>query len=290
MHKFIIALGAIALSVAAPAQELLQCVNPDVLNSLVYNGRAEMKLTLSRGLPANADGFRAPAGFSLIGSGVRGPGGSSTVVAYRTSLESAAALERLLQSLSGEGWKREIVQQPAIGALALPTQPGTGATVCRNGERRNVRVQEVSGVHYATIVSPTASPAHACDTPMPQPAGFGNPAARLAAARASLPRFTFPGTARMAASTPDASRIGGMNSAVVRIESPDTAASLSRHLARQLTEQGWRSDAEWNGKLSTGSTWTRGNADGDPMWGTLEILSAGAGVYDIGFSLTSATP
>lgn len=288
MHKFIITLGAIALSVAAPAQELLQCVNPDVLNGLVYNGRAEMKLTLSRGLPANADGFRAPAGFSLIGSGVRGPGGSTTVVAYRTSLESPGALERLLQSLAGEGWKREVVQQPAIGVLALPTQPGNGATVCRNGERRNVRVQEVSGVHYATISSSTQR--HACDTPMPQPAGFGNPEARLAAARASLPQFTFPGTARMAASRPDASRIGGLNSAVVRIESPDTAASLSRHLARQLTALGWRSDAEWNGKLSTGSTWTRGNADGDPMWGTLEILSAGGGVYEIGFSLTTATP
>lgn len=286
MRKFIIAAGAITLAMAAPAQELLQCVNPDVLNGLVYNGRAEMKLSLSRSLPANADGFRAPSGFSLIGSGVRGPGGSSTVVAYRTSLESAAALETLIQSLSGEGWKRETVQQPAIGFLVLPTQPGPGATVCRNGERRNVRVQDVGGVHYATISGSTASPAHACNTPMPQPAGFGNPEARLAAARASLPRFTFPASARMAANRPEASMIGGMNSAVVRIESPDSAASLSRHLARQLTEQGWSSDAEWNGKLSTGSTWTRRNADGEPMWGMLEILGAGGGVYDITFSLT----
>ena len=288
MHKFIISLGAITLSIAAPAQELLQCVNPDVLNSLVYSGRAEQKLTLSRGMPANADGFRAPAGFSLIGSGVRGPEGSSTVVAYRTSLESAAAFERLLQSLSGDEWKKEIVQQPAGAALALPPPPATAATVCRNGERRNVRVQEVGGVHYATITSFRASPERACDAPVQQPPGFGNPMTALAGRRVSLPQFTFPGTARMVSGRP-VPMVNGMNSSTVRIESPDTAASLARHLARQLVEQGWRNDAEWNGKLSTGSTWTRRNADGEPLWGTLEILSSGAGVYEVGFSLTTAT-
>lgn len=289
MHKFILVIGAAALSIAAPAQELLQCVNPDVLNSLVYSGRAEQKLTLSRGMPANADGFRAPAGFSLVGSGVRGLESSSTVVGYRTTLDSRTAFERMLQSLSAEGWKREIVQQPAGAALALPPQPATVATVCRNGDRRSVRVQEAGGVHYATITGFRTSPERACDAPVQQPPGFGNPMAALGAARVSLPQFAFPGTARMVAGRPEA-MIGGMNSSAVRIESPDTAASLSRHLSRQLVEQGWKRDAEWNGKLSTGSTWTRKSSDGGPLWGTLEILSPGAGVYDVGFHLTTATP
>lgn len=288
MHKFFVSLGAIALSCAAPAQEMLQCVNPDVLNSLVYSARPEMKLALSRGMPANADGFRAPAGFSLIGSGVRGAD-VARIVAYRTELDSATAFERLLQSLSGEGWKREVAQQPPIANMVLPAAPANTATVCRNGERRFVQVRDVGGVHYATISTTSPGTSHACDTPAPQPTGFGNPAAAMSAARALLPQFTFPDGTRLLPAGPDAGMFNGVTSATARIESPDSAANLSRHLSRQLAEQGWKSDAEWSGKLSTGSTWTRRGADGEPMWGTLEILSPGAGVYEVGFMLVGAT-
>jgi hypothetical protein len=285
MSKLIIAMGCAAFAVASPAQEALQCANPDVLNALVFNARPESKLVVTRTLPANPAGFAAPADFKLIGSGVRGQS-LATVVAYRTSLETGKAFDDLLGLLAEQGWKREATQQPQQPMVSVAGQQPT-VRVCRNGERRNVLVQELAGVRYATISGFGTNPPRACDAPVPQQnlGGF-NPMAALNAAQAMMPQFSFPATARMsAAANPGVNSNFGSGSfaTATRIESPDTAASLARLLARQLGEQGWRRDAEWNGALSTGSTWTRAADDGKPYWGTLEILSLGAGSYDIAF-------
>jgi hypothetical protein len=266
-----------AFAVAAPAQQIFQCVNPDVLNSLVFNAFPESKLVARRTMPDNQAGFRAPAEFTLIGSGERGQG-LSTIVAYKTTLETRAAFDSLLGFLFSEGWTRESTPQ-----LQLPTvsvagpQPAT-ARLCRDGERRNLFVQEIDGVRYATISGFETTPPRACGAPSPQP-DF-NPIAAMNARNANLPRFSFPESAR--ADTRPSVGNGVMDT---RIDSPDSATSLARRLARQLVEQGWRSDAEWNGKLSTGSTWSRSTADGEVLWGTLEILGRGEGTYDVGFSL-----
>jgi hypothetical protein len=285
MRKFIIALGSVVLSTAVPAQQVLQCVNPDVLNSLVFNARPESKLVVKPGMPDDVAGFRAPAGFTLVGTGVRGQN-ASTAVAYKTTLESTAALDRLVGFLSDEGWKRETFAQVQALMATVPGPQPVAATLCRNGERRNVRVQETGGTRYAIISGFQSNPARACGVAPPQQ-GFSNPMAAINAARGNLPRFTLPDSARMGAGAPGEFGSGGVATSSMRIDSPDTAASLSRHLGRQLVEQGWRSDAEWNGKLSTGSTWSRRNADGQTLWGTLEILSRGGISYDVGFSLAS---
>lgn len=286
MRKLTLAISMVTFCVAAPAQQVLQCVNADVLNSLVFNARAESKLVVRRTMPDTVDGFRAPAGFTLIGSGVRGQN-LSTVVAYKTTLETTAAFDSLMGLLSAEGWKREstsLQQQPLV-SVAGP-QPAA-ARLCRNGQRRNMLVQEIQGVRYATIFGFEATPPRACDAPMPQQ-GFGvDPIAAFNARRAILPQFTFPDTARLAPAAGGEVFSGNSASTSARIESPDTAASLARHLSRQLVEQGWRSDAQWSGKLSTGSTWSRSNADGQTIWGTLEILSRSAGIYDVGFTLAT---
>ena len=284
MRKLSIAMTCLAFAAAVPAQEALQCANPDVLNALVFNARADSKLTVSRAMPANAAGFGAPADFHLIGSGMRAQN-RSTVVAWKTTLETGKAFDSLLGFLSEQGWRREAAQ-PAIATVAGPQQPNS-AGLCRNGERRNLLVQELGGVRYATISAFEAASPRACDAPLPQQTF--NPMATINALQAAMPQFSLPETARMSG-RPDP-RLGGGNgssySTSMRIESPDTAASLALHLARQLTEQGWRGDAEWNGALSTGSTWTRKAADGKPYWGTLEIVGAGGSVYDLGFRITA---
>lgn len=283
MRKLIIAIGSVAFSLATPAQQILQCANPDVLNSLVFNARPESKLVVRRAMPDIQAGFRAPAEFTLIGSGVRGQG-LSTVVAYKTTLVAGAAFDSLLASLVDEGWTRESTAQSQPMVSVAGPEP-TSAMLCRDGERRNLRVQEIEGVRYATIVGFETTPARACGaTPQQQ----FNPMASMGIRNANLPQFSFPDTARLS-SDPSLGGGAGANGLVstttTRITSPDTAASLARHLARQMTEQGWRSDAEWNGEVSVGSTWLSTNADGQPLWGTLEILSRGEGAYDVGFSL-----
>lgn len=281
MRNFVIAMTSVAFVTAASAQEALQCANPDVLNSLVYNGWPESRLTIRRALPENAAGYRAPAGFTLIGSSTRGRG-TGTVVAYKTTLEAGRAFDSLLGLLADEGWRRETTAQaqPLVSVAGAPTS----ATMCRNGERRGLQVQDAGDVRYISI-SGFTTPGWACDAP--NPPGF-DPLVARNAAMPYMPRFSFPATARMAAGS-GLPQGNSLASSSARIESPDTAASLGRHLARQLAEQGWRADAEWNGTLSTGSTWTRSATDGQRYWGTLEILGMGGNVYNIGFAMVGET-
>lgn len=294
MRKFIIAMSAAAFTAATPAQEAMQCVNPDVLNGLVFNGRAESRLVVKRTMPEIAIGFGAPADFTLIGSGVRGAG-VATVVAYKTVLESGKAFDSLLDFLYADGWRRETTPraQPPTVSVAGPLP--LAARLCRDGERRNLLVQEIEGVRYATIFGFETSPPRACNAPDPrQLAQQGlqmNPMAAINTLRAGMPQFSFPETARMAggAGAVDSNMNSDAVSTTARIESPDTAAALAGKLAQQLLAQSWRNDAQWNGTLSTGSTWTRKTDDGKTYWGTLEILSLGKGVYDVGFTLANGS-
>jgi len=289
MRKYIIAAGLAALTLVAPAQEALQCVNPDVLNSLIFNARPEAKLVVRRTMPEVVDGFRAPAGFQLIGSGVRGQN-LSTVVAYKTTLQDQAALQSLISFLSGEGWKPETQQAMMPAVTVAGAQPAV-TVLCRNGDRRGVRVQDVGGNRYVTITGFESRPARDCNAPQPQQEFMQNPMAAINARRANLPRLSFPDTARMSSgSASDGVNMQSVVSTASRIESPDSAGSLARLLSRQLVEQGWRRDAEWSGRISSGSTWTRSNADGQAMSGSLEILRVAAGTYDVGFTLTMRQP
>lgn len=288
MRKLIVAISSMAVCVATPAQQLLECVHPDVLNSLVFNALPEAKLLVTREMPDNMAGYRAPTGFTFVGSSSRAEG-RSTTVAYRTTLEAPVAFDSLLAFLSGEGWRREVVPPaPQLVAGVAGAQANT-AVLCRDGVRRNVMVREGDGLRYATISGSESAPARACGVPAPQPAVGLNPMAAINARQANLPRFSFPETARLSGAQPGGDTYSGSNvfTTSTRIQSPDTGASLARHLARQLAEQGWRSDAQWNGRLSAGSAWTRSSAQGEPLWGTLEILSLGEGTYDVGFTLTT---
>jgi hypothetical protein len=284
MRRFIVVIVSLAFPIASMAQQVLQCVNPDVLNSLVFNGRAESRLVIRRGMPDIVAGFRAPSGFTLIGNGMRGQG-NTTVVGYRTTLERDKAFDSLLGFMFDEGWSREAPAQPQLPAVTVAGPQPTSARLCRNGERRNLMVQEIEGIRYATISGFETTPPRACGAPAPQLSFGVDPQTAMNAARAIMPQFSFPATARLSGSPGGTSISGGTwVTSATRIESPDSATTLARDLARQLREQGWRSDAEWKGSLSTGSTWMRRNDAGQAYGGTLEILTVGDGVYEVGYS------
>jgi hypothetical protein len=287
MRKFILAFASLAIGPAAMAQQALQCANPDVLNSLAFNARSDARVVVTRAMPASDAGFRAPADFTLIGSGVRG-NNVSTVVAYRTSLDAARAYDSLLAFMSSEGWRREI-QQGAQPQVTIPQEPILAASLCREGERRNLLVQEIEGVRYATISGAETLPPRACNAPRPEQAFSGNPMGAFNAAMALMPQFTFPDTARMSGGAGPGTTNNNARGAstTVRIESPDPAATLAGNLAAQLARQGWSKDAEWNGAVSTGSTWTRKAEDGKPFTGMLQFISVGKGLYEVGFTVSS---
>jgi hypothetical protein len=289
MRKLIISSLSVLFATAVPAQALLQCVNPDVINALVYNGRSEIKLVMQPTIPQGVEGVEAPASFKLIGSGARPQNGAQLVVGYRIEAPAIPAYNEWLRLLESKGWRRETqpVQQPTV--TAPPAEGRLAARLCRNGERRNLLVQVVDGVFYGTIFAVETSPPRACGVPAPQQQVQSvDFMASINTLRAVLPQFTFPATARMSGQQPNGGNSGtNMITEATRIESPDSATSLLEALGKQLATQGWGGDADWKGSRSTGSTWTRKGGDGKPYWGTLEILSHGKNVYDIGFTVAT---
>lgn len=280
MNRQLMIAGLVLFSLPTLAQDALQGVNRDVLNGLIFNGRPELKMAVTRTLPANMAGLRVPAGFTLIGTGVRGDGRrQSTSVAMKTTLPADRAFAALVEAQRAEGFQIEPSPIPQTFNVAGGRQ---NATVCRNGERRTLLLDDADGVRYAGVLLNPDTRKLACNAQDPRASMMG-----FEIMRRQTPRFSFPASARLAGG-PGGGGSGSNDSysTSTTIQSPDTAGSLAEHLAAQMPAQGWRRDASWAGSMSAGSTWRR-EADELSLWGTLEVVSLGEGTIEVGFLLQS---
>jgi hypothetical protein len=268
MRKAVLTAAAI-LSMAASAQELLQCPNPDILNGLVFLGRSDMKMTVTLGSSGFMGNFRVPEGFRIIGTSVRAQGISS--VAYRTSLRGDKAYATLLAAFEAEGWAIEATR--GSGAVFNVAGGLTEGTVCRNGERRMLWVTDAGGRTYVSINVPTPRRTRDCNAPDLVNVRPGN----------GMPLFQFPaGTSLVqGGGGGGSSRNFTMSS---RIISTDAAAQLVQHLAPQIETQGWSKDSGWAGVGSAGSTW-RSTFEGEPAIGVLQIVRVSEGTYEVSFTI-----
>lgn len=278
MRKLTIVVCSAVATLATSAQQP-QCTNEDIVNGLVYMGRSEMKAKVSRGSPGFMGNFRAPEGFSLIGTAVRDNDGraSMTSVAYKTSLASDKAYAALVAALGTEGWATENTSGGG-NAFNVAGAPKDG-TLCRNGERRSVMATEAGGSTYVSIHSYPESRPRDCNAP--------DTRSDLRTMQDAVPRFQFPAGTSLA----QGGFGGGGGSSqswrtTSRIISADSAARLVEHLASQIEGQGWRADSGWTGAGSAGSTWTK-KVDGQASVGTLDILRVSEGTYDVNFTMST---
>lgn len=276
MRRFVLAAIATMATLTAVAQQPMQCLNPDILNGVVFGGRNQDKVEVTLGLPASMSGFKAPAGLTLIGTGVRG-GGTSTSIAHKSSLAADKAYAALASAAGAEGWTVE--DDPGSrGAFNVGGGPKAG-TLCRDGERRGLLAWEVAGTTYTNIVVYPDMPRRECNAPDPGLDFMFN--------RNATPRFRFPAGTTLATGGGGG---GGSNTnftTSTRIISPETPAQLVELLATQIQEQGWRPDADWSGAASAGSTW-RKTLNNQLAWGTLEIVRVSESTYDVDFTVALA--
>lgn len=271
------AIGAL-LSCTALGQDLLECLSPEIVDGLLAGGRDETRLTVSRDLPAELAEFSAPADFEFIGTAVRGEG-VITTAAYATTQGTDTAHRALLAAFEAAGW--EVEEEPGGGSTFNVPSRQTRSTICRDGERRQIQVEDIEGRRYARITIAAEQPPYACHAdPLQQMVG----PARFNRLRELMPSLDFPDTARAIGNGGGVGGSGDTVSTSTRIESTESASALGDLLASQLIGQGWMRDATWTGSLSTGSSWTR-EADGEPYWGTLEIVTIEPNVYDMRFML-----
>lgn len=274
-------LGALS-SLPVLGQDLLECVNPDVLKGVLFNGRPEAQMTVTAALPAPLAGYEAPAAFELVGSAARGGG---TTVAFRTSLDREAAYAALLASFEADGW---VVEEPTTltaPIFILDRAPVSG-TICLDRERRSLNVEDVNGQRYASIGLTDQPTTQACNARNPRRSVGLGMMSRLTgeAPTLELPEGTTAADGSGRINT-GGSGSGDSYSTDSRIRSPLPASSFMEGLAAQMSAQGWNADARWSGTLSSGGRWIRMTGDGIMYWSTLEIVDVGDGIYDLSFRM-----
>lgn len=270
MRKALLTAAAL-LSMCASAQELLQCPNPDILNGLVFLGRSDQKMTVTRGSAGFMGNFRVPEGFRLIGAAVRTQGYAS--VAYKTALSSGKTYETLLAAFEAEGWAIEATG--GSGAIFSVAGGHTEGMICRNGERRTLLVTDAGGQTFVSINALSQRRTRNCNAPdlVRMRPGDG------------MPLFQFPpGTSLVQGFGGGGGGSSRNYTTTSRIISTEPAAQLVQHLAPQIENLGWSKDSGWAGVGSAGSTW-RSTYEGEPSIGVLEIIRVSEGTYEVNFTI-----
>lgn len=285
MKKLTAALLGAFLSLTALGQDLLQCVNPDVIKGVLFAGRPESQTLITATLPAALAGYEAPSGFELVGTAVRGDG-ASTTVAFRTSLDREAAHAALVASFEAEGWAIEAPMIIPARVFVLDSEPVSG-TICRDGERRYLNVEDINDRRYASIALSDQPPTRACNAEDPRRRSIGLGMMSLLTGEA--PTLELPeGTTAADGSGRINTGGGGSGDTYAtesQIRSPLSPSSFVERLASQMSAQGWTADARWSGTLSNGGRWIRTSDDGIMYWSTLEVVDIGDGIYDLSFRI-----
>lgn len=275
-------LGAL-LSAAAFGQDLLQCLDPHVANGLLFEAHSERRLTITPTLHEALTGVATPAGFTLVGTSMRDDVQGATV-AYRTNRSGADALAALVASFEAAGWEQEQDETASLSRSVFSLadgQAGTGTTtVCRDGARLFARVLDIDDTRYPTIIVPGDDAPRACHAENRELAVV---MARSALLTDGIPALVFPAGTRSAMPDGTLSSGGGTSgnnfSTGVRVSSPDSGLVLLDHFVPQMAEQGWKIEARWAGRVSTGGRWTRTSDDGTPYWATVELVELAPNTY-----------
>jgi hypothetical protein len=288
MKKLMAASIGALVSCAALGQDLLQCVNPDVRKGLVFSGIPQMQASIVATLPEAMADFRAPPGFTLVGTNTNASGRSSTV-AFKTSADSGTAFAYMVEVLQADGWVMEDPQVPVRSILIFNTQPISG-TMCRDSVRRRVAVQELNERRYVSITlsnQPDSRACHAQDPNLAMARRLGPGPLTRAAPTLQLPEGT---TGADGSNRPNGSSSSSDGTYEIRewLRIPQSPSTLLGDLGAQMDQQGWAVDTSWSGALSKGGRWTRTDAEGVTYWSTIELVDVGNGVHDFSFRILSS--
>jgi hypothetical protein len=286
MRKFTVTLIGALVGSAAFGQDLLQCVDPDVVKGVLFNGRAEAQMSITATLPEEMAGFTAPAGFVLVGTALRSPPApAGGTVAFRTNADSEAAYAAILETFTDDGWVIEEPQTPTTRIFINDSEPDSG-TICRDGVRRTLLVQDHNGRRYVTVFFSDQPNALACNAQDPR---LGRARSMMTLMTDEAPALRLPeGTTNADGSNRIASGGGGSGDTYTtgdQIRIAQSASSFLSDIGSQMRDQGWTVDASWSGTLSTGARWTKTPANGFPYWATLELVDVGNGIHDLSFRL-----
>lgn len=274
MRKTVVALATAALAVAVAAQQPGLCLDPQLINGLVFLGRPDQKAVVAPGQASFMKDVRMPAQLLLIGSAERDNG--LATVAYRTSLSPDKAHAAAADALAAAGWLPE--PRTAAATFSVAGAAPRNEVFCHDGETRQLLVRDINGARYVNIVHFAQAGSRQCG------ADPAMESMSMMAIRNLLPGIRFPEDASPAFPLGAGGGSNSLFTTTSRIISSRTPGSLLDYIAGQLQDQGWQPDASWTSGSSAGSTWHRTH-DGEPVSGTLEIMRAGDGTLEMEFTV-----
>lgn len=277
MRKLIAILTGLSFSMAAFGEDLLQCLDPHLVQSLIAPSATRPATRITTDVPAELEGFVVPAGFDWIGSL---EGEVRKTIALKTTLAAADAADAAVEALKAVGWT-QAPRTPSPGLVFVPAGgPSAGADMCRGEASGSVIVRDVEGARYVNFVWSGAGALSAC-----RPSLNARPAF-MDELRAEMPTLRLPdGTVNASGGVSG----GGSNRdfrTTVRVRSDATPAEVVDQLGRQMSEQGWSIDSDWAGRHGAGATWSR-EGSGGRVLGTFEIVELGDATMEMQFRLRS---
>lgn len=270
---------------AALGQSLLDCIEPDVLRTLLLPNQGERPLVVTAAVPPEIAMLKMPGGFAWIGSAERITGRadattniSQVTAAWRSSLAPDAARTAAANALTASGWQMQA--RPGMGfsvfnstaTLAL-SQPA-----CREGKPVNLNANAMDGVTYVTIAIQRGNNNDTtCNSP------FRMASASTTGLEKFMPRLELPADpatgARPRMQSSGAGSSAGAHNARVEFTVKDSPANVARNFATQMAAQGWSNDASWSGASTAGSSWSRRDDSGTLIHGSLLVAALGEGQF-----------
>lgn len=266
-----------ALCGTALGQGLLDCIEPDVLRALLLQSQGERPPVITAAVPAELSALRMPREFTWIGSAERITGrvdastnAAQVTAAWRSNLAPDAARAAASAALTASGW--EVRPMPGAGLTVFNSVvTPVSQPACRGGSPVNFAATAMEGVTYLTITLQRGNDGNALCNQLVRP-GLAT-GSELAEYMPRLAAPVDPDTGTVARMQGGGGGFSGLTQhARAEFNLRDSAASVARHFARQMTEQGWSSDASWSGTSTAGSTWSK-RAGGGLILGALSVTA-----------------
>jgi len=273
----------ISMPAVAAADNLLSCVDPNVVHAFLGGGtRSEYRLVDT--IPPDFSGLDFPQDFDFIGTRHTG---SFVNTAFRTNQTPDNAIESLEATMVNSGWT--IANNRRANALWRGFQDAK--TTSRKGlttlwDDNDSAISLSSGSADIGTIVHLFKAASALRNECNQEGQFDS-SVDMGFTNELMPNLYLPeGASRSGSGRDGIIRASGDDAEThVRITSGKQSNEILEHFSGQLSGQGWLLDSTWSGRRSLGSTWVLDQADLPTTAGTLVILEHGTGDHTVQFSM-----
>jgi hypothetical protein len=271
----------ICAPINALSDDLLSCVDPDVVTTLLSFGyRSGSEITDE--MPNELSIVRYPDTFNFIGS-LKSEHLISA--AFRTNLDPDGA-ESVLAGLYGEqGWRPMPRARESMRSGFRPSRETARRqmNLCHaDGNRVSIMARELERGTFVTVFSTDTARSSDCNQ---EPTADGS-------IRWGFTDDLMPDLALPANSSSRGSGGGGIIQSSgddadthVRVITELQPEELLEHFSSQLAAQGWLADSSWVGESSQGNTWSLSREGLPRTVGNLHLVTHSIGDYTVKFSM-----